>query len=303
MATPILILGAGMVGTCTALHLQQRGFDVTLIDRRPPGQETSFGNAGLIQGESVEPYPFPRDPGFLLDVALGRGAEVHWHLRGLWQMAGPLLRYFRNSHPQAHAVATQHYSRLIAHAIAEHAPLIAAAGAEDLVVREALDRSLPAAGVGCAFSRRALERIAADHDHAIFNTASLTEDYDLGLRLKAYGLRQAFVKYFVHREVMDRHPLTGRRRIRRVRELVCVKEFFPGTFRTAVRQKSRWVLGISLQGWQQIGWSGSGWRRYMLWRDRKALFTNPVNVLGYAVVPLVGAALLAGVPAVPARSV
>lgn len=136
MGAPVLILGAGMVGTCTALHLQQRGFDVTLIDRRPPGQETSFGNAGLIQGESVEPYPFPRDPGFLLDVALGRGAEVHWHLRGLWQMAGPLLRYFRNSHPQAHAVATQHYSRLIAHAIAEHAPLIAAAGAEDLVVRE-----------------------------------------------------------------------------------------------------------------------------------------------------------------------
>jgi D-amino-acid dehydrogenase len=134
--TPIFILGAGMVGTCTALHLQQRGFDVTLIDRRPPGQETSFGNAGLIQGESVEPYPFPRDPGFLLDVALGRGAEVHWHLRGLWQMAGPLLRYFRHSHPQAHAAATQHYSRLIAHATAEHAPLIAAAGAEDLVVRE-----------------------------------------------------------------------------------------------------------------------------------------------------------------------
>lgn len=136
MGAPVLILGAGMVGTCTALHLQQRGFDVTLVDRRAPGQETSFGNAGLIQGEAVEPYAFPRDPGFLLDVALGRGAEVHWHARGLWQMAGPLLRYFRNSLPQAHAVATQHYSRLIAHATAEHAPLIAAAGAEDLVVRE-----------------------------------------------------------------------------------------------------------------------------------------------------------------------
>ena len=37
-----------MVGTCTALHLQQRGFDVTLVDRRSPGQETSMGNAGLI---------------------------------------------------------------------------------------------------------------------------------------------------------------------------------------------------------------------------------------------------------------
>jgi D-amino-acid dehydrogenase len=136
MAKSILVLGAGMVGTCTALHLQQRGFDVVLVDRRAPGQETSFGNAGLIQQESVEPYAFPRDPGFLLNVALGRGAEVHWHVRGLWQMAGSLLSYFRNSQPAAHARATEAYSRLIAHATDEHAPLLSAAGAQDLVQRE-----------------------------------------------------------------------------------------------------------------------------------------------------------------------
>lgn len=136
MSKTFLVLGAGMVGTCTALHLQQRGFDVTLVDRRAPGSETSFGNAGLIQREAVEPYAFPRDAGFLLNAALGRGAEVHWHLRGLQQMAVPLLKYFRNSRPQSHARATQAYSRLIAHATEEHAPLIAAAGAEDLVRRD-----------------------------------------------------------------------------------------------------------------------------------------------------------------------
>ncbi len=132
----ILVLGAGMVGTCTALHLQQRGFDVTLIDRRGPGQETSFGNAGLIQQEAVEPYAFPREPGLVLRAALGLGAEVHWHWRGLWQMAAPLWRYWQHSRPAAHARATQAYSRLIAHATAEHAPLVAAAGAEDLLSRE-----------------------------------------------------------------------------------------------------------------------------------------------------------------------
>jgi len=132
----ILVLGAGMVGTCTALHLQQRGFDVTLVDRRSPGQETSFGNAGLIQCEAVEPYAFPREPGFVLRAALGLGAEVNWHPRGLWQMAAPLRRYFAHSHPAAHARATAAYSRLIAHATTEHQPLIAAAGAEDLVVRQ-----------------------------------------------------------------------------------------------------------------------------------------------------------------------
>jgi D-amino-acid dehydrogenase len=136
MNSSILVLGAGMVGTCTALHLQQRGFDVTLVDRRAPGQETSMGNAGLIQREAVEPYAFPREPGFLLDVALGRGAQVHWHAQGLWQMGKALLRYLHHSHPQRHAQATQAYSRLIAHATAEHDPLIAAAGAQDLVSRE-----------------------------------------------------------------------------------------------------------------------------------------------------------------------
>lgn len=136
MTSSILVLGAGMVGTCTALHLQQRGFDVVLVDRRTPGQETSFGNAGLIQQEAVEPYAFPREPGFVLNAALGRGAEVNWHARGLWQMAGSLWRYFKNSHPQPHARATEAYSQLIAHATHEHDPLITAAGAQDLVTRE-----------------------------------------------------------------------------------------------------------------------------------------------------------------------
>lgn len=136
MTRSVLVLGAGMVGTCTALHLQLRGFEVTLVDRRAPGQETSFGNAGIIQREAVEPYAFPREAGFVLNAALGRGAEVHWHARGLWQMGGALLRYFKNSHPDAHARATQAYSRLIAHATHEHAALIEPAGAQDLIARE-----------------------------------------------------------------------------------------------------------------------------------------------------------------------
>ena len=136
MTSSIIVLGAGMVGTCTALHLQQRGLDVVLVDRLAPGQETSFGNAGLIQREAVEPYAFPREPGFLLNAALGRGAEVHWHARGLWQMAGSLWRYFKHSRPQPHARATEAYSRLIAHATDEHAVLMTAAGAHDLVKRE-----------------------------------------------------------------------------------------------------------------------------------------------------------------------
>ncbi len=132
----ILVLGAGMVGVCTALQLQQRGFDVVLVDRRSPGQETSYGNAGLIQREAVEPYPFPREAAFWRLALLGEGAQLHWHLRGLWQMAGALRGYFVHSRPAAHARASAAYSRLIAHATAEHAPLLAAAGAQDLVAQQ-----------------------------------------------------------------------------------------------------------------------------------------------------------------------
>lgn len=54
--TDALVLGAGMVGVGTALALQAQGFSVTLADRSAPGRETSFGNAGIIQVEAVEPW-------------------------------------------------------------------------------------------------------------------------------------------------------------------------------------------------------------------------------------------------------
>ncbi|MGE8304768.1 MAG: FAD-dependent oxidoreductase, partial [Pseudomonas kermanshahensis] len=48
-----LVLGAGIVGVSTALHLQARGRQVILIDRDEPGSGTSHGNAGLIERSSV----------------------------------------------------------------------------------------------------------------------------------------------------------------------------------------------------------------------------------------------------------
>jgi D-amino-acid dehydrogenase len=68
-----LVLGAGMVGVSTAIHLRKRGLKVALVDRRAPGEETSFGNAGIIQREGVHPYLFPRDLRAIVNVALKRG--------------------------------------------------------------------------------------------------------------------------------------------------------------------------------------------------------------------------------------
>ena len=67
----VIVLGGGMIGVSAALHLQQRGWSVTLIDRKEPGRETSYGNAGMIQAEAVRPYPMPRDLATLLKMHLG----------------------------------------------------------------------------------------------------------------------------------------------------------------------------------------------------------------------------------------
>ncbi|MDP3521871.1 MAG: FAD-dependent oxidoreductase [Hydrogenophaga sp.] len=136
MTREVIVLGAGMIGTCTALHLALRGHAVTLVDRRGPGQETSYGNAGLIQREAVEPYPFPRDWATLLRVALKRGADVNYHLNALPAVAAPLVRYWAHSSPQRHARIAQAYGRLIEHCTDEHQALITRAGADDLVRRE-----------------------------------------------------------------------------------------------------------------------------------------------------------------------
>lgn len=66
--TDTIVLGAGIVGVCVAIHLQRRGRNVQLVDRREPGRETSYGNAGIIQREGVRPRAFPRDLGELLRI-------------------------------------------------------------------------------------------------------------------------------------------------------------------------------------------------------------------------------------------
>jgi D-amino-acid dehydrogenase len=133
--TATVVLGAGMVGLGTALALQQRGHAVTLVDRKRPGRETSYGNAGIIQREAVEPYAFPRDLSTLLRVATGRSNDAHYHLGALWSLLPPLARYWHASAPRRYAPIADAYGKLIAQSIEAHRPLIADAGADALVSR------------------------------------------------------------------------------------------------------------------------------------------------------------------------
>ena len=78
MRVDVAVLGAGIVGSSVAAHLAMRGVKTALVDRRDPGQETSFGNAGLIEPSGVVPLAFPRDPMVLAKAALGLMPHVNY---------------------------------------------------------------------------------------------------------------------------------------------------------------------------------------------------------------------------------
>lgn len=133
MTHDIIVLGAGMVGVGCALHLQARGQSVALLDRRAPGLETSYGNAGIIQREAIAPYALPRDLGFLLSGATNQRVDVRYHASDAARMLGPLWSYYRHSAPGPYQRISREYETLIALSLDTHAPLMRDAGAEHLV--------------------------------------------------------------------------------------------------------------------------------------------------------------------------
>jgi len=140
----------------------------------------------------------------------------------------------------------------------------AEAHGKSLLVREAMGAALPSAGVGCAFSRAALGRIAEARGERPFDPQSLTEDYELGLRIGEEGGRGIMVRM---------RDSSG--------ELIATREYFPETFGDAVRQKARWMNGIALSGWDRLGWNGGLREGWMRLRDRRAALAAFVLATAY----------------------
>lgn len=151
---------------------------------------------------------------------------------------------------------------------------------KDIPVRQRLGGFLPSCGVGTGFSRAALEYLAAARGGRIFDPACLTEDYENGFRFHAMGCRQVFLPIkFDHAGP------------------IATREYFPRNLRAAIRQRSRWVAGIALQGWEHHGWRVTFGQMYWLWRDRKALAGNLLTPLANLLtVYLAGAAILGRAP-------
>jgi len=140
-----------------------------------------------------------------------------------------------------------------------------------LTVREALGASIPSAGVACAFERATIGRLSDPIHGGPFDPSSLTEDYEAGLRIANMGGRGVFVRM---------RDATG--------ALVATREYFPDRIDAAVRQKARWMVGISLAGWDRMGWHGGPAEWWMRIRDRRSTMAALVLFAAYMALILWG---------------
>ena len=142
----------------------------------------------------------------------------------------------------------------------------AEAHVKELVVREAVGAAIPLAGVACAIARKPLAQLAAMQDGKPFAGSSMTEDYEVGLRIGALGLKTMFVRIPAR---------AGERGV------VASRGHFPATLGSAVRQKARWLGGIALAGWDRLGWRGGIGERWMRMRDRRGPLAALLLVAAY----------------------
>jgi D-amino-acid dehydrogenase len=131
----VVVIGAGIVGVCTAWHLLRRGADVTLIDREEPGLGCSYGNAGALSFGSVAPLAMP---GVLRDglrMLLDPAAPLRIPLSYLPKAAPWLWRFVRASQGEEVARIAKVLATLLANSIESHLEILGEIGASEIVRR------------------------------------------------------------------------------------------------------------------------------------------------------------------------
>ena len=144
----------------------------------------------------------------------------------------------------------------------------------EVPVREKLKMPIPSAGVGTFFSFSIIKTLGQKFGYW-FDEGNLTEDYEISMKIARIGGKQRFL--------LVRDPQG---------EVVATREYFPSDFGRSIRQKTRWTTGIALQTMMTWGAYGnplevkslkSVLARYGIWRDRKALWANPIIFLSWTV--------------------
>lgn len=142
---------------------------------------------------------------------------------------------------------------------------------KDLLVREYLGAAIPSAGVGTALSRELVLGILKKQNGNFLNETSVTEDYELGINAKGLGFKPHFACYRYRDMATNRF------------EYIATREYFPKKLFRSIKQKTRWTVGIAFQGWGNLGWQGSFFNKYFLYRDRRGPYINILSLFGYAV--------------------
>src|ERR1700730_4466433 len=95
----VIVLGAGIVGVSAAYAARQRGLQVILVDRREPGSETSYGNAGILSSGSILPLYKPSLWGALPAYATNRHAALRWNPAWAIRNIDWVARFLANATP------------------------------------------------------------------------------------------------------------------------------------------------------------------------------------------------------------
>ena len=132
-SSEIIVIGAGIVGVSAAYQLLRRGRAVTLIDRRGPGEETSYGNAGVIIGGVDVPVAMPRDLREIARIALNRTTYLRHRPGFLPKIAPWLWQFWRATEARELEHKARLSASLFAHSISSHKELAGLANAENLL--------------------------------------------------------------------------------------------------------------------------------------------------------------------------
>lgn len=136
MRYEVIVIGAGMVGTSIAWHLQKNNSNVLLLDKKLPGSETSYGNAGLIQREAIHTHPFPRQLTEMIRVLPNQGTDIRYRIPAILRYHQALLQYWKYSTPASVKKIESEWQTLIEHCTSEHQTMISASGADELITRD-----------------------------------------------------------------------------------------------------------------------------------------------------------------------
>lgn len=155
----IIVIGSGIVGVSTALHLQEMGEHVCLIDKGKPGQETSFGNSGNIESSYVLPFS-PPDISKIPSILLGNNPSARMSFPTGLKSIPWILKFYKESKHERLIENGRNLRPLIECSVDEHKSLMKGTEAEKYLCktgRAKLHRS------ESSFQAASLERDMADH--------------------------------------------------------------------------------------------------------------------------------------------